>query len=385
MIRGIKRLAAFMLAMVMMLSMSMVAAAEDGGDGIPEVKEFAIDADSIIKSQEVAYKGQTLTISFEIDKDKTKVELPETAVINFDIWADYQNDSVPMIFKRDKAGVYRGSAVIEDRVNMVDDEAFSDLNTIVFYNYNEKGQISEVYILPRDYAGPYSTEGELLEDMSEGASLLGLLEDDATKIYIADPQILDDFEFIYVPKKLPYTDVPADSWFLKYATEAHYYELMTGLAGTTQFAPYQTLPRAQVVQVLYNIAGKPEVTYDGKFKDVTDKDWFAPAVQWAYDTGITVGYEAEGKFKPYQAVTRQELAIFMSNFAEKLAGMDVTPKGNLDKFSDAAKVSSFAKNQVIWATDNGIITGNNGEIKPLDGTVRAEAAAMFVRFYNILP
>ena len=82
-----------------------------------------------------------------------------------------------------------------------------------------------------------------------------------------------------------YTDINEDAWYhaaLDYVTE---YKVMQGI-GNKQFAPESSLTRAQLVQILYNMEGKPAYTVEDEFPDVQEKEdgqdvWYYDAVMWA--------------------------------------------------------------------------------------------------------
>ena len=80
-----------------------------------------------------------------------------------------------------------------------------------------------------------------------------------------------------------FSDVYND-WYTEYVQYVYDTGLMSGMQGTTKFAPNANISKAQVAQVLYNLEGKPEVTENPVFeelKDVYDAEWYAAAVSWA--------------------------------------------------------------------------------------------------------
>lgn len=56
--------------------------------------------------------------------------------------------------------------------------------------------------------------------------------------------------------------------------------------------------------------------------------------------------------------------------------------GDLSAYPDAASVSDWAKDAMVWATETGLINGMNGSLKPQDGATRAQLAAMLLRFLD---
>ena len=165
---------------------------------------------------------------------------------------------------------------------------------------------------------------------------------------------------------------------------------MTGtgnLHGRIVFSPDTDINRSQFVVSLYSMAGKPEVTYKQKFSDVKDGDWYAKAVSWASGNGIVAG--KGNKFDVNGQATREQLALMFYKYAKyKNYDVSIKPSTNLDKFTDASKVDSWALTAVKWAVERGIISGKGSaesgyRIDPLKGATRAECAAMMNKFDEV--
>ena len=77
--------------------------------------------------------------------------------------------------------------------------------------------------------------------------------------------------------------------------------------GTT---PTGTITRAQMVAMLYRAAGSPEVNSTSSFTDVPADSYYAKAVVWAVQNGITTGVGG-GKFNPNSTCTRAQMATFL--------------------------------------------------------------------------
>ena len=89
------------------------------------------------------------------------------------------------------------------------------------------------------------------------------------------------------------------------------------------------------------------------YSDVTEDDWFADAVAWAFHAGIATG-NADGSFAPRRTVTRTELAVMLSRFAEA-RGMDTTASGDLSQWTDGASVPAYAAAPMSWALERGVL------------------------------
>lgn len=184
---------------------------------------------------------------------------------------------------------------------------------------------------------------------------------------------------------LPFTDVSENDWFAPYVQFVYDNGLMNGTSKTT-FAPQATLNRAMVAQVLYNYDKRVDSPYratNGKtFKDVSKSDWFYDAIQWASANGIASGV-GDGYFEPNTPVTREQVAQFLYNYNGK-----PSVSGNLP-FSDADKVSGWAKNAMLWAYQNKIINGTTSSdgglvLDPQGGATRAQAAAILTNYMKTM-
>ena len=85
-----------------------------------------------------------------------------------------------------------------------------------------------------------------------------------------------------------------------------------------QFAPEHTTTRAQLVTILYRLAGEPEPGGDSGFTDVEADTWYTDAVAWAAANGIVNGV-SETEFAPGKDITREQLATILFRYAEAKA------------------------------------------------------------------
>ena len=93
------------------------------------------------------------------------------------------------------------------------------------------------------------------------------------------------------------------------------------------FAPEAPMNRATLMTVLWRLDGKPQPKSDKSFSDVAADAYYAEAVRWAGEAGITTGY-TDGSFGVGDSVTRQQLAVFLYRYAE-YKGMDVSSGAEL--------------------------------------------------------
>ena len=177
----------------------------------------------------------------------------------------------------------------------------------------------------------------------------------------------------------PFTDVTeGEDWF--YDAVAYVYE--NGImAGTDEsiFDPYMELNRAQAAQLFYNLEGKPTVTGDSTFTDVTSGHWAVDAITWAAQNDIVAGIGG-GLYDPDSNVTREQFAVMLYKYA-RFKGYDLTATGDLTQFPDAGSISSWAETALSWANGKGLINGHeNGTIDHQGSTIRAQAASIMANF-----
>ena len=171
-----------------------------------------------------------------------------------------------------------------------------------------------------------------------------------------------------------YTDLDSNAWY----SGAVDYVLKAGLMqgyGDKTFAPNDTLSRAMLAQILYNREGKPATTGNSGFTDVTDGQWYAPAVAWAASKGIISGYN-DGRFGSNDNITREQVTVMLWRYAGSPAA-----KNQELSFSDTDETSEWATDALRWAVENDILHGyNDGRLDPKGFITRAETAQMLQNY-----
>ena len=160
------------------------------------------------------------------------------------------------------------------------------------------------------------------------------------------------------------------------------HQLMSGV-GSGRFAPKMTTTRAQIVQILYNLEGEPKVSGTMPFTDLT-QNWYKDAVLWAYQTGVVSGTSAT-TFAPDLPVTREQIAVILMGYAEKVLGVTRTwTPADLSTFPDAGSVSGWAKDALADAVALGLISGasNGGQtyLEPQGSATREQVATILMEF-----
>ena len=153
-----------------------------------------------------------------------------------------------------------------------------------------------------------------------------------------------------------FTDVPgANNWAHAGIDYCVSNGLMYGVGGS-RFAPQTATTRAQIVQILYSLSGSPSVSGAAPFTDLT-QDWYKNAVLWAYQTGVVSGMSAT-TFAPNVPVTREQIAVILMGYAQKVLGVSRTwTPADLNRYPDASRVSAWAHNALADTVSLGLISG----------------------------
>lgn len=181
-----------------------------------------------------------------------------------------------------------------------------------------------------------------------------------------------------------FADVNDADWFAAAVNEAALRGLTNGV-DATRFDPTGTTTRAMAVTMLSRVArsvdGSIVINGDGTFDDVPEDAWYADAVRWAVDAGITNG--VGNGFAPDGALTRETLVTMLYRFAKHL-GLDVSvgEDTNILSYSDAFDIDGWAMPAMQWAVGAGIIQGSDGALSPHANADRSQCAKILVGFMD---
>ena len=176
-----------------------------------------------------------------------------------------------------------------------------------------------------------------------------------------------------------FVDVPKDYWAYDAISFVSSRELFKGVT-PTHMDPYLYMSRGMLVTVLHRLEGFPLSDAPSEFYDVPEGIWFEDAVSWAAGEGIVLG---TGEcFEPNEAITREQLAVMIYRYAEKL-GVTTWERKNLDTFSDAADVSDWANEALQWTVGVGLVEGRVGNVLDPEGDAsRSDVAMIISRFVS---
>lgn len=173
------------------------------------------------------------------------------------------------------------------------------------------------------------------------------------------------------PDPLP-SDLPAGAWYLSDVDEVLKRGWMTPLL-TDSFCPELPASRGDLITALYRMAGKPDASAL-PFTDIPPDSAYYAASCWARASGIAQG-EPDGRFRPYDPVTREECLSLLYRFCGSPA---VIPSAL--PFSDDWQISPWARPALCWAYQSGVLYGNaEGTCTPSAWVSRAETASLLLR------
>ena len=168
-------------------------------------------------------------------------------------------------------------------------------------------------------------------------------------------------------------DVPNGAYFYEAVKWAVDKGITNGLSDT-MFGPYESCTRAQIVTFLWRAAGSPEPKTASSFTDVSASAYYAKAVAWAVENGITNGMTAT-MFAPDATCTRGQSVTFLHR------ALKGTASGSTN-FTDV-KSDAFYADAINWAVANNVTNGtSNTTFSPNADCTRAEIVTFLYRAYQ---
>ncbi len=158
-------------------------------------------------------------------------------------------------------------------------------------------------------------------------------------------------------------------------------ELFSG-TGNNNFQPDGKMSRGALVTLLYRLSYEPDAPAL-KFGDVDESSIYADAVAWADSNSIVNGY-GNGTFMPDNVITREQLVTLIYQYAQ-FKGVVKPNTGNINSFTDADKVSNYAKEAMAWAIGAGIVSGQgDNTLNPTGSTTRAQTAVILMKLCDYM-
>ena len=171
-----------------------------------------------------------------------------------------------------------------------------------------------------------------------------------------------------------FDDLDTTLWYHEATDYVLTRKIMQGYSG--KFGPDDSLTRSMMAQILYNMAGQPEVSGTMDFIDVAEGSWYYDAVLWAFQKNIILGY-GNGTFGPEDSITREQLAVMIWRYL----GSPGATQTELD-FKDAKDASDWAMDALLWANENSVVNGDeNHYLLPTGEATRAQAAEVIKNYW----
>ena len=195
---------------------------------------------------------------------------------------------------------------------------------------------------------------------------------------------------VLVTDRKVFADVPSDAFYAQSVYDATEQGYIGGQGGTNLFAPLNDLTRADMACVLYRMAGgsitasqedltsQNEVTLS-RFEDVDKTAYYARAVAWTTEMGITNGYGTT--FGVERPITTEEFVTMLARYAAKM-GTDTSVDADavLAGTPDGDKVTGYAREAMAWAVEQGYVGKDGNELRPQENVYRGRAVTIVVRY-----
>ncbi len=305
----------------------------------PKVKElrFILDKRAIKK---LASKAEN---SLKIEGLDASIILPNEVLKSI---ASKAGEKVAIIFKKYKKGI----------------------EIIVKINNEEIVINNEILVLIENY---FYNEGDALAYIDKDGNKT-IIKQSIVGKKRAIAKVLLNKEIILHDIYKHFKDVQSDDWFRGAVDFVISHGLFNGVS-EKEFAPHDKMTRAMLVTVLYRI-NEEKVNKKNTFTDIKSDAYYNKAVSWAYENKIVTGYN--GKFSPNKEITREDIAAILYRY---MGSKEVNSSKNLERFSDAKEISTWAKKPMAWAVKNGLFKGYNNSLNPKGKASRAEVATLIKR------
>lgn len=157
----------------------------------------------------------------------------------------------------------------------------------------------------------------------------------------------------------------ANSWAAEAIDRWNDYGVVNGFNG--EFQPKRELTRAEAAQIIVNLLKLEE---EAELNDYSDADcWYKSALAKCVAAGVMQGYE--GRFYPEEPVTREQYFVMLAR-ALRVPESDTCNK----EFTEADKISDWAKGYINALVDLGVVNGYNGELFAGETITRDQAVTV---------
>ncbi len=174
-----------------------------------------------------------------------------------------------------------------------------------------------------------------------------------------------------------FTDVAYGDWFHEAVDFARANSLMNGTSDTT-FTPSAKISRSMIAQVLYNREGRPTLSAESAYTDVTPDKWYYDAMRWAASNALILDGDGDGIIGADSEITREEIALILWRYFDRPQSVHA-----LDAFADTDAITADGLPAFRWAVEVGIFRGNDAScLNPQNTAMRSEAAQIFMNLFK---
>ena len=252
----------------------------------------------------------------------------------------------------------------------VESQVTEDTDGSVSFSKNsaKKGDTVAITVTPDRY---YKTSGVIVKDAS--GRMIAVTDNGNGTFTFQMPDSKVTVEPVFSWDN-PFVDVAGDAYYAPAVEWALKNEVTDGTSDTT-FSPDAGCTRGQIVTFLWRAAGCPEPAGRSSFTDVSADVYYAKAVAWAAEQGITGG-TGDGKFSPDAVCTRGQIVTFLWR-AEKSPAV-----GTANPFTDV-EADAYYAGATNWAVENGITegTGDGTTFSPANDCTRAQIVTFLYRYF----
>ncbi|MBQ3573191.1 MAG: S-layer homology domain-containing protein, partial [Clostridia bacterium] len=324
---------------------------------VKDVKGTADFADRLAKAQapitideirEYVYESAVLAVIADETKTATEVE---TLVFEYDESGEYFDDVDTAAYNRLDGDIQ--AKVLDEfiHVSYEDcDAAVDALNELIDYDWSE---------------GYGSGNGSSSSNKGGNRGTISL-----PNSLVAENNATDE--------EKGFTDLGGFEWAEEAIADLAQRGIVNGKADGI-YAPNDNVTRAEFIKMVISAMGVELGGAENAFADVAQDAWYAPYVAAAYRNAIALGDE-KGNFYPEAPITREDMVTILYRVVDAEEGV-----GRVEKFTDAAQISDYAKAAVGYFGSKNIVTGmGDGSFAPKNNATRAETAVIIYRIITTL-
>ena len=181
--------------------------------------------------------------------------------------------------------------------------------------------------------------------------------------------------------KTPFADVEKGSWYEGAVAYAYENGLISGTS-ESEFSPDIALSRAQLVTIIWRMAGEPTADKKTTLDNVAEGSWYENAVYWAVENGI-IGSVGD---HPEELLTRDETASILYNYAKQQGiAVDTVDDSVLLTYNDFFNINEEYVPAMKWAVASGLMQGmGGGMLYPIEHLTRSQTAVILQKFIVVL-